>query len=494
LLKTRQNRHNHLNSYVINNGYHEAEIRLRIAEATSELNKHYVVMVAERMSLKNADILSRFIIAGKKERNISSNTIMTYIDGVAYLENYHHHKDLEKIDKNDITSFLDSYRKSEARDPLHRWINTYNIRYQILFKFFKWLYNLKYDDESKKVSIPPVMNGIKRLKRKEKSSYQVKDLWTQEDDAIFLKYCEDGRLRCYHMIARDTSGRPHELLKLHVGDIMWQTSGTAQYAEVTIGKSGKTEPRTTPLIYSIPFVKDWLREHPTGTNRNSHLFISFEKQSMYRNLPLKPLSLSNMYRHLKLEFFPRLLTNPDVPEEDKNKIRVLLEKPWNPYVRRHTSLNEIWKLVKSEHALRLHAGWSKNSKMVEIYTHEFSNESSQLLLQARGIIPANAQEDNILKPRQCPHCNEPNKPDIRFCTKCGMVLAYDAYSETLEIQKQKEESFKNMEKQVNSMQSQLQSLISVLGSMDGDRKNSFAKDLFRSGILEVNNENVIVAK
>ena len=150
MLKTRQNHHNHLNSYVINNGYQEAEIRQQIAEATSELNKHYVAMVAERMSLKNADILSRFIIAGKKERNISRNTVMTYIDGVAYLENYHRHKDLEKIDKNDITLFLDSYRKSEAEDPLHRWINTYNIRYQILFKFFRWLYNLKYDDESKK--------------------------------------------------------------------------------------------------------------------------------------------------------------------------------------------------------------------------------------------------------------------------------------------------------------------------------------------------------
>ena len=214
------------------------------------------------------------------------------------------------------------------------------------------------------------MNGIKRLKRKEKSSYQVKDLWTQEDDTIFLKYCEDFRLKCFHTMARDTSGRPHELLKLCVGDIMWQTSGTIQYAEVTIGKSGKTLPRTVPLISSIPFVKDWIRVHPTGTNRNSFLFPSFERQSAYRNLPLKPLSLSNMYRHLKLEFFPRLLTNPNVLEEDKNKIRVLLEKPWNPYIRRHTSLNEIWKLVKSEHALRLHAGWSKNSKMVEIYTHE----------------------------------------------------------------------------------------------------------------------------
>jgi hypothetical protein len=62
-----------------------------------------------------------------------------------------------------------------------------------------------------------------------------------------------------------------------------------------------------------------------------------------------------------------------------------------------------------------------------------------------------------------------------------MVLNYDAYNETL----QKEESYSAMEKQVNLMQSQLQHLISALGNMNGDNKNSFARELFQSGILEV---------
>ena len=65
-------------------------------------------------------------------------------------------------------------------------------------------------------------------------------------------------------MARDTSGRPHEILKIRVGDIMYKKSNTAIYAEVTIGKSGKTVPRTVPLINSIPFIKDWIRKHPMG--------------------------------------------------------------------------------------------------------------------------------------------------------------------------------------------------------------------------------------
>ncbi|MGB7632363.1 MAG: hypothetical protein WBL68_01440 [Nitrososphaeraceae archaeon] len=103
-MKTRQD-HNHLNS-TINIDYNEAGISQRIAEATFELNKHYVTMVAERMSSNNTDILSRFIIYSKKERNNSRNTVMSFIDGIVYLENYHQHKDLEKMDKTISLHFL----------------------------------------------------------------------------------------------------------------------------------------------------------------------------------------------------------------------------------------------------------------------------------------------------------------------------------------------------------------------------------------------------
>jgi integrase/recombinase XerD len=71
------------------------------------------------------------------------------------------------------------------------------------------------------------------------------------------------------------------------------------------------------------------------------------------------------------------------------------------------------------------------------YLHYFGNESNESLLEAYGIV-ASGQELDQLKPKQCPNCNEPNKPDSKFCAKCKVVLTYDAYSETLESQKEKE--------------------------------------------------------
>jgi hypothetical protein len=42
------------------------------------------------------------------------------------------------------------------------------------------------------------MQGIKQLSRKEKSSYKPSDIWTNEDHALFLKYCPEKRDKCYH--------------------------------------------------------------------------------------------------------------------------------------------------------------------------------------------------------------------------------------------------------------------------------------------------------
>jgi hypothetical protein len=144
----------------------------------------------------------------------------------------------------------------------------------------------------------------------------------------------------------------------------------------------------------------------------------------------------NIYDEYKKQIFPKLLESPNILPEDKQKISDLLKKPWNPYIRRHSAITEKSRVLK-EHVLRQHCGWTPGSQMHLKYLHYFGNESNESLLEAYGIV-ASGQELDQLKPKQYPNCNEPNKPDSKFCAKCRMVLTYDAYSETLESQKEKE--------------------------------------------------------
>jgi hypothetical protein len=51
--------------------------------------------------------------------------------------------------------------------------------------------------------------------------------------------------------------------------------------------------------------------------------------------------LEQIYRYYQRDFFPKLLKDPSIPIEDKEKIQNnLLTKPFLPYVRRHSSLSE----------------------------------------------------------------------------------------------------------------------------------------------------------
>jgi hypothetical protein len=234
-----------------------------------------------------------------------------------------------------------------------------------------------------------------------------------------------------------------------------------QYAEVLV--NGKTGSRHLPLIDSIPCVKDWLDyEHPQPSNPNC-IFICALGKSIGR--ALNTSSLRIIYERYKQDFFPRLLGSPNVPPEDKHKIKELLQKPWNPYIRRHSALTQKSTILK-EHVLRQHAGWSVGSNMPQKYLHYFGDESNESLLEAYGIIPKDQQSVDVLRPKQCPNCNEPNKPDSKFCAKCRMVLTYDAYSETVEEKAEKDKEVEILKEQVSSMQSAQKEILELLKDPD----------------------------
>jgi integrase len=223
---------------------------------------------------QNAGILCEFIIAGHNEHNTKFSTRLTHIKIICSFDRYLDYKSFGQITRHDVIEYLSSLRKPESKDPTHKWIGTYNSKQIVLSKFFRWLHNHRNSPDQKKWTTPHCMQGIKLLPRKEKSPYRPYDIWTNEEHAIFLKYCPEKRDRCYHSMANDTSACPHELLSLRLQDITFKISSTGrQYAELNLRES-KTKLRTLPLIFSIPYVKDWIDSHPMANNPNAFLFIS----------------------------------------------------------------------------------------------------------------------------------------------------------------------------------------------------------------------------
>lgn len=96
--------------------------------------------------------------------------------------------------------FQTSLCRSEEADPLHKWVGTYNQFLQVLKPFYKWLYAPEQEGKIRK--LPPILEGINQLHRKEVPTYTAKDMWSDEDDQLFLKYCENPLIRLCHTMSR----------------------------------------------------------------------------------------------------------------------------------------------------------------------------------------------------------------------------------------------------------------------------------------------------
>jgi integrase/recombinase XerD len=446
-----------------------ALLERKIVLATEGFTTKFCTLVLKdrnRMSQENALVLAEYIIALKREVNPRLSYIRYTIQFLSEMS--------KAIDKNkpfkdmtdiDIYHYLDSSRKPDAQDPLHKWIGTYNTKRMTLMRFFKWLYypNVASSEERNKLSNsekkPQCIIGIPKLRRREKSCYKPSDLWSQEDDLFFLKWVTSKRDRCYHTMSRDLSARPHEILNLRIKDVVFKTTGKVQYAEVLL--NGKTGSRSIPLIQSIPYVKEWLSDHPSRNNPNSPLFIGLGRRSMGRQFTIS--GLQHMYTHYKNEFFPKLMRHSTIPIEDKEKIKSLLAKPFNPYIRRHSALTEKSTKLKL-HTLNQHAGWTTGSAMAQKYLHYFGSESSSSLLEAYGIVTPDSVPINTLNPVTCPNCGEGNTQDSKFCNKCRMVLTYDAYSDTLESEKKKQDEVNAMSEELASLKESQQEILDLLRS------------------------------
>jgi integrase len=246
----------------------------KIELATDGLEPYYLDHLKKRISRKNSVIIARYI-SMRIETNLSDNHRRGVITALKMLSEFLNNKPFTEMGKEDVLLYLDSLRKSESLDESHRWISTYNQRAIAFLRFFKWLYHPEI--EPSKREKPHVIDNIPTIKRKEKSTYQPLDLWTDEDHIVFLRYCVNKRDRCYHAMAVDTSCRPNELLRLKIKDILFKMAGSRQYAELLV--TGKTGTRVLPLFNSVPFLKDWIEDHPHGRNPSAILFCGLGKRT-----------------------------------------------------------------------------------------------------------------------------------------------------------------------------------------------------------------------
>jgi integrase/recombinase XerD len=191
-------------------------------------------------------------------------------------------------------------------------------------------------------------------------------------------------------------------------------------------------------------------------------FLGHARNSMGKQLTIN--GLYGIYKGYKEKFFPKLVEDNTISNEDKESIKALLLKPFNPYVRRHSALTEKSIKLKSS-TLNQHAGWTPNSNMAQKYIHYFGNESSESLLEAYDIITKNNVSIDTLNPKICPNCNEGNTQDAKFCSKCKMLMSFDGYQEVLQEQQEKDRDLQSVKERMASIENLLVAIQPLLQNL-----------------------------
>ena len=431
----------------------------KIKEACVGLKPSSQWLLKELPRDEDKELIADFIIKWSNESKdghpMAPNTKMAYIDALVRLARYHgHKKSFKEMTKEDIVDgYLKSLKKNFSEDQKEKWVNTYNARGAKYLAFWNWLTQPEVRKEERQT--PPQLKGYRVAKRKSKTSFRREDLWTPEEHKVFLDYCEDLRLACFHAIAMDTGGRPGELLALKISDLQIKTSPSTgkRYAEFTIGDKvgGKMKkPRPVSISDAIPYYNAWVSVHPRRDSpKGAYLFPSMQNKAKYRNKPLEENSLRIAFDNIIEKQFPKLLDRPDISLEEKATLKsIIYDKPHIPYVRRHEFSSEIAPRL-SQQAFNQLLGHSKTSRMYEVYVHELGTEGNRELMIARGIIdrqetisPAQME----LQPKYCPICKEPNKHNAKFCFKCNFIISKEGWLEDKEKEAEAQREGENTKK------------------------------------------------
>jgi hypothetical protein len=108
-------------------------------QVTSDL-KGYRINQLKNMEQPNSALVTEYLYCKMREASLKPASRANTIDRLYRLSLFLKNKSFREMTTEDIFSFLDTLRRTETQDPMHKWIGTYNLSLVKIISFFKWLY------------------------------------------------------------------------------------------------------------------------------------------------------------------------------------------------------------------------------------------------------------------------------------------------------------------------------------------------------------------
>lgn len=191
-------------------------------------------------------------------------------------------------------------------------------------------------------------------------------------------------------VAWDSGARSGEFRSLEVGDVTDHKHGL----QVTVG--GKTGKRTITLIPSVPYLNQWLADHPAADNRSAPLWS-------------------------------RLHSADDLTFNGVKKVftaaadRAGVDRPVTLTNFRKSSASYLASEGMNQAHIEEHHGWVRGSRVAARYVSVFGDAAENELAQIHGLDVVEDESEPI-GPVICPRCDKQTPRDREFCVWCEQAI------------------------------------------------------------------------
>lgn len=325
-----------------------------------------------------------------KANHIKERTRYSVISQLSQMLN-HIGKHIKKIELEDIEEYIVS-RNLEG--------STKKLYISMIRRYFQYAYNM-FDME-----YPDCVKGLptKFYDTKNRQGQKEIEPLIEEDIFNMIETTDNKRDKAIVITLFESGYRKAEFLSLDIEDIEIQDD--CAY----INKNGL---RPLKLVWSKPYIVNWLKIHPLKHNKE---------------IDKKPLWVSQRENRLSTNGLDSIVKALGKHARIKNKIY--------PHLFRHSCATYLAKHLKDAE-LRIYMGWAPGSKQTGRYTHLRPADVHDKVIEAKTTLKIKALKEKPPSPLEaikCDKCNELNPPNYPYCN-CGNPLRPDLKEKELEVKK-----------------------------------------------------------
>lgn len=296
----------------------------------------------------------------------------------------------------------------DVAEEIVRHINTHkagspetNKDYRTAFRMFGEILT---EDEGKPESIEWVPGGYP-------SNYdpapRPEEMFRWDEHIIpMLEACKNSRDRALIALAWDLGPRPGELFDLTLGRF-----SDHQYGMKVTLYEGKKGTRSPVLVPSVPYVRQWLEDHPAPKSSNEPLWSTFTTVNQISD---------NRVRDIFKEVSDRAtMTPPSTPTPSRMRKSSASHLASQPDV--------------SQPHLEDHHGWDRGSQVAARYIAVFSDANDRAIAAAHGLDVEKDQPEPT-GPVTCVRCQQDTPRHEERCIHCGQAMSHAAAQESEQLQ------------------------------------------------------------